>query len=186
MRAVLFDLDNTLIDRDGALEAFLGEVFSDFSVRQRLRDLDAGGRGCRSQFFAAWKEASGEELCQVRFAQRLVTYLAPDRERLSKLRILAHQYALGVITNGGGYTQRLKLKATGWSEVFASDRLWISGEVGISKPDPAIFWMACQAMGLAANQCLYVGNDDDTDRVGAGLAGMAYLDAAEFWRESNL
>lgn len=51
-------------------------------------------------------------------------------------------------------------------------RLVASGELGVTKPDPAIFAAAAAAFGVSAASCLYVGDRLATDAIGATAAGM--------------
>lgn len=51
-------------------------------------------------------------------------------------------------------------------------RLVASGELGVTKPDAAIFEAAAAAFGVSAASCLYVGDRLATDAVGATTAGM--------------
>lgn len=51
-------------------------------------------------------------------------------------------------------------------------RLVASGELGVTKPDAAIFVAAAAAFGVSAASCLYVGDRLATDAIGAQNAGM--------------
>ncbi|HRU06412.1 MAG TPA: HAD family hydrolase [Candidatus Brocadiia bacterium] len=77
---------------------------------------------------------------------------------------------MGVISNGDGPTQRSKLARTGALSRF--DPVIISGEVGVVKPAPEIFLMACRAAKRRPAQCVYVGDRLDTDARAAAAAGM--------------
>ncbi|MHB1931278.1 MAG: HAD family hydrolase [Acidimicrobiales bacterium] len=50
-----------------------------------------------------------------------------------------------------------------------------SGTVGITKPDPAIFRLALEALGVAAAGAVYVGDVPSVDVVGARAAGVEPL-----------
>ena len=56
----------------------------------------------------------------------------------------------------------------------------VSGEVGLAKPDPAIYALALERFGLAAGEAVFV--DDRPDNVaaaqGAGFEGVRFTDAA--------
>jgi putative hydrolase of the HAD superfamily len=174
-KALLFDLDNTLIDRNGAFEACLAESFHhQEEPRTRLRGLDLGGWGCRDSLFAAWQEISGQPMDQSIFAHRLASHLRPQPETVNLLEELSRTYKLGLISNGGGRGQRQKLKAAGLDRVFAAEHIWISGEVGWAKPDPRIFHLASRTLGLEAVDCLYIGDSEAVDGAGARAAGMNY------------
>lgn len=56
LNAVLFDLDNTLVDRDGALGDLVHARFSVPVVQAELIRLDQSGRGDRRALFDFWEE----------------------------------------------------------------------------------------------------------------------------------
>ncbi len=52
------------------------------------------------------------------------------------------------------------------------DHVVASGEVGVAKPDAAIFAEACRVFGVAASDAVYVGDRLHTDAIGAARAGL--------------
>ena len=52
------------------------------------------------------------------------------------------------------------------------DRCVFSCEVGVCKPDPAIYGLALDQLGLRADQCLYVGDGGSRELTGALAVGM--------------
>jgi putative hydrolase of the HAD superfamily len=61
------------------------------------------------------------------------------------------------------------LSENGWATVF--DTVIISSDVGVKKPDPAIFALALKRTGIAAADAIYVGDthDDVTGAIAAGI-----------------
>jgi putative hydrolase of the HAD superfamily len=57
----------------------------------------------------------------------------------------------------------------GWDEMF--DVVVISGEVGLRKPEPAIFDLTCARMGVPAGDCVFV-DDLEVNVTAAGDLGM--------------
>ena len=59
------------------------------------------------------------------------------------------------------------------------DAILISGEVGLIKPDPAIFELAIRRTGVEASQCLLI--DDNAENVAAakrlGMQGVLFRSA---------
>lgn len=55
------------------------------------------------------------------------------------------------------------------------DAVVVSAEVGAEKPNPAIFRVACEALGVRCSETLHVGDDRRNDIVGASLAGCDSL-----------
>jgi HAD superfamily hydrolase (TIGR01509 family) len=172
LRAVLFDLDNTLVARDGAFRECVEDHFSDATVRAELLRLDLGGRGDRPELFKCWQRHSGEPMDQIQMGRLIAGRVQPDHELLAALRTLSQTVKLGIITNGSGETQRLKLQAAGLADIMLADRIWISGEVGKAKPNPEIFLLASRALGETPEHCLYIGDNENDDLDGATRAGM--------------
>ncbi|MGV3771787.1 MAG: HAD family hydrolase [Verrucomicrobiales bacterium] len=171
INAILFDLDNTLIDRNAALRASLQQEVSDRDHQARLIEIDQGGGGNREPFFTLWTSLTGKLMCQQFFAQMLSRNIKPDEDLLKVLETLAQRFKVGIITNGGGTTQREKLKASRLDQVIPSQWIWISSEVGIDKPHCDIYLLACNSMNENPRHCLFLG--DDTGEVkGAEAAGL--------------
>jgi putative hydrolase of the HAD superfamily len=83
---------------------------------------------------------------------------------------------LGVISNADGLIgSRLaerEILQVGPGPGVAMECVIDSGAVGVMKPDPRIFTLALDAMGLRAEQCWYVGDMAGIDVVGARRAGL--------------
>ncbi|MFC4100077.1 HAD family hydrolase [Paenibacillus xanthanilyticus] len=90
-------------------------------------------------------------------------------ELLARLR---ESYALGVISNGIGEAQRGRLQASGLFGYF--DHLLISDEVGLWKPDPALFTLAVEASGCSKAEILFVGDSLSDDYRGAKSSGIDF------------
>ena len=55
------------------------------------------------------------------------------------------------------------------------DTTVFSCEVGVSKPDPRIYELACEGLGVEPGDCLFVGDGANDELPGAERAGMAAL-----------
>lgn len=86
------------------------------------------------------------------------------------LSSVSRRYALALVTNGASDTQRESLRRLGIEQTFAS--LSISGEVGVAKPDPAIFEAALRNLHVEPEQAWHIGDDPVTDVGGAHAAGL--------------
>ena len=91
-------------------------------------------------------------------------------EVLALLPSLRRRYRLALITNGASDTQRGSLRMLGIEQAF--DAVVISGEVGVAKPDPAIFQVALRDLGVGPEQAWHIGDDPLTDIAGAHAAGL--------------
>jgi HAD superfamily hydrolase (TIGR01509 family) len=87
---------------------------------------------------------------------------ALDRLRAAGLR-------LGIVSNSDGRVEEA-LAAAGIRDRF--EVVLDSALVGVEKPDPAIFRAALTALGVAAEEALYVGDLYEVDVVGARAAGI--------------
>lgn len=91
-------------------------------------------------------------------------------DALPALLRLAPVFRLGLITNGAPKIQRLKLEGSGLAGYF--DPVVISGDLGVGKPDPAIFRYALEKAGVTAESALMVGNSLHHDVAGALAVGL--------------
>lgn len=78
--------------------------------------------------------------------------------------------SLALITNGAADTQREALRVLGIEHRFAA--VVISGEVGLAKPDPAIFRLALEKLRLEPEGVWHVGDSLAADVAGAKAAGL--------------
>ncbi|MGH1342969.1 MAG: HAD-IA family hydrolase [Nannocystales bacterium] len=102
----------------------------------------------------------------------------PDaRECLGLLR--ARGVRLALISN---WDDRLRSTLEGLGLVSVFDALLISGEEGVEKPDAEIFLRAAHRLRIAPERSLMVGDDPDTDAVGARSVGAFVI---EFGSEIN-
>ena len=83
------------------------------------------------------------------------------------------EYRLGLVTNGPCDLQCAKLDASGLRNYFGA--VAISREVGARKPDPRIFALALDRLGVTASDSVFVGDTPKTDIVGAHAAGMRVI-----------
>ena len=88
-------------------------------------------------------------------------------EALARLR--AAGLRLGIVSNSDGRVDQA-LSAAGLREYF--DVVIDSSVFGAEKPDPAIFRAALEALDVAPDEALYVGDLYDVDVLGARAAGM--------------
>ncbi|HEY7833309.1 MAG TPA: HAD family hydrolase [Ktedonobacterales bacterium] len=84
---------------------------------------------------------------------------------------LRGRYRFGMITNGAPDLQRLKLAGTGLADWF--DPVVVSGELGVGKPEAAIFAHALAlAGGVAPEAAVMIGDSWPRDVLGATSAGL--------------
>ena len=86
---------------------------------------------------------------------------------------LQEDYALGLVTNGASCLQREKLEASGLRRFF--DVVVVSGEVGVGKPEAAIFRHALARLDAPAEATAMVGDSLARDIDGAVAAGLSAI-----------
>ena len=224
IRAILFDLDNTLLLEDEATEQALEETSAvaarragaDARIVRAAAEKAADAQLRASPSFpyadaigiswgeALWGEFSGDQAGLQALRAFVPTYrhdvwsqalaaahieddalagelaaaypalrramrpIDPDAE--ATLDDLARTYQLGLLTNGAADLQREKLAATTLASRFAA--IVVSSDVGVGKPDPAIFHAALDALGVLADDAVMVGDSLERDIAGARRAGL--------------
>jgi putative hydrolase of the HAD superfamily len=98
-------------------------------------------------------------------------------ETLDELR--RRGYRLGVISNADGRVDGL-LESVGLRSFF--EMVIDSHQVGIEKPDPRIFAIGAERMGVLPSEAAYVGDIYEIDVRGARAAGMRPILIDPLWR----
>ncbi len=185
IRAVLFDLDGTLLDRAKSLVQFARQQHQRHAALQTLTQaeyvrslvaLDSNGH--------VWKDAVYQQLI-ARYGISGITWetLLQDyvenfstacigfpglHETLACLK--SQVYSLGLITNGKSPFQEHNVQSLGIQPFFAVTL--VSEAVGLRKPDAAIFQKALSILDLQASDAVFVGDSPESDIAGAQNAGM--------------
>ena len=191
-KALLFDLDNTLLDHTSAekqAKRIVYETYFQSIIWDRFEE--------RFDFHNAriWEQISKQEITPKmartdRFERTIMdldlgdlpvgeiseyylqTYsrfwaFSPHAEEV--LQALYPKYRLGTITNGFTDVQMGKIRHFGLDRLFSV--IALSDEVGIMKPQKGIFDYACSQLKLLPVQCVFIGDIYEVDIVGANQAG---------------
>lgn len=179
VRAVLFDLDGTLHDRNATVQVWLGGHVERLGLptgyAQRFTELDDYGYRPKREVFPVLIQEfdllhESEQLFKD-FSAHLLTApaLMPYTvDMLGELR--AAGIRIGVVTNGWKDVQTACLEGCGlWPLV---DDVVISKEVGLSKPDPRIYTLALERLGVSAAETWFVGDSPKNDVWGPQQVGI--------------
>lgn len=200
IKAVLFDLDGTLLDRANSLAAFLVGQHARFAGRlgaadlekwrSRFLALDRGGHVQKSTVYAVLlsefdgdADAGGELLEDYRKGSCKHARGFPGMAKtLEALR--GKGLRLGIVSNGETDFQMRNIKALVLEGTV--DAILVSEAEGLRKPDAAIFLRAAERVGAAPEECLFVGDNPEADILGAHGAGMktAWFNSGTVWPES--
>lgn len=191
IRAVLFDAGNTLIGLDydrlaGGVSAAVGRRISADDLRARGTEAAAAlerGTGTDRERASAYLEAlfllagvRHEELEAVRtevlrlHAERHIWVGVEPGTAEALRRLRADGVRLAVVSNSDGKVDEA-LRAAGLREHF--EVVVDSTVAGVEKPDPRIFAVALEQLGVAAADAVYVGDVYEVDVVGARAAGLS-------------
>ncbi|MFI0981850.1 HAD family hydrolase [Streptomyces sp. NPDC021093] len=86
------------------------------------------------------------------------------------LDALSDGYRHAVLSNSSIRNQDRKLRVLGVRDRF--EAVLCAAELGVSKPSPAAFHAACDALALPPHQVAYIGDHPDIDARGAVAAGL--------------
>ena len=177
-RAVLFDLDGTLVDSAPDFIAVINRMRSDRGRdAMPLADLrPVVSNGSRAMLAAGFPDvAAGERETWVQeFLDRYEAELGLHGKPFDGVeRMLAalemHGTTWGIVTNKPEYLARKLMPLLGWESRCA---VLIGGDtLPVRKPDPLPLLHAAESIGIAADDCIYVG-DDERDILAARAAGM--------------
>ncbi|NGN84804.1 HAD family hydrolase [Arthrobacter silviterrae] len=197
MRAVLFDLDNTLFDHLTSARGGLDTFVRNFGVE------------LTPELARSWTEI--EQVNYDRFLSGELTFQQQRRERLRQflplsgipnandatvlddmfdvyLRSYEHAWTafpdavptlqrlrgsgtrVGVVTNGSHEQQAKKIHRIGIEPLL--DLFCSSEQMGHAKPARSAFILPCEKMGLSPSHVLYVGDNFRVDIEGARTAGL--------------
>lgn len=199
-QAIFFDLDETLLDGSGFAQALARTCEAIAAERPDLdarRLLSVNGQ----VWSAYWPEIQDEWTLGVLDGamvsgeawRRTLSACGCDDEAIVRLAREAHsrhtresyrpfdeaprvideltdRLRIAVITNGAADTQREKLTLLGMDGCFQATV--VSGELGIAKPDAAIFRYTLDKLGVAAGDVWHVGDSLTLDVAGAKGAGL--------------
>ena len=196
--SVVFDLDGTLVDHKSASASAIKALISNTGTHAESSELErAVFEWHRLERLYFTRYLAGEISFQDQRRGRIsdiLTFLGRDSTEtvddlfdaylglyeaawtafddvVPTLTALADLgYRVHVFSNGQHAQQERKLEHTGLRAYV--DGLVTSGDLGLSKPDPAAFDAAWNALGADKNRSCYVGDDLHTDARAAAAAGI--------------
>lgn len=174
--AVLFDLDDTLVDRDASMRWSLAEQYDHFRTAlaaipkedyvEKLIDYQNHGyinpRIAYERFFATRtvRGLSIQDLnddIRTRYGGKTVLFDGVEEV----LACLADKYRLAIITNGRIDWQYRKIRESKIEKYFYN--VTISEEVACAKPESGIFLECLKKIDRRPEECVFIGDNPETD-----------------------
>ena len=183
---VAFDLDNTLVDRDEAFHTGLKQWMQKTTgldehgedLPQQITRLDANGYTPRTEFCTGLAGLLGTTRSKADqiwdgIRQSMLASIRPDRRVHEILTTLTTHTHLALISNGSADTQRSKLRSAELEQYFS--QILISEEVGMAKPDSAIFQRLFSDGRHKPEGSLFVGDHPAHDIAGARNLSLIHI-----------
>ena len=188
IKVIFFDFDDTIGHREAyaydcyrrILTEFAPQLLDDpFELEAAVQDCmlwDEKGNVDKTHVKNMLKETYGIDLpvgdLNKYWDSILWQHCVPYKDSEETLEALSKKYKLGLITNGPSDGQRSKLRHSGLDRFFNPDEIVVSGDYPFKKPDPRLFWAACEKLNVKPEECVYVGDIYGRDVLGAHRAGM--------------
>ncbi len=200
-RALLFDLDDTIVRESAGGDDLWAELCDAFAARAGVEAAalhaavlasrewfwDDPARERRGRLAMPWARRAVAEAAFRRLGLRDLALAHALGDAFTRVRsermhffpgaretlceLRARGHRLALLTNGGAAFQREKIARFAIAPLF--DLVLVEGELGFGKPDPRVFERALRALGAQPHEALMTGNDLRSDVYGAKRAGLS-------------
>ncbi|RFB18690.1 HAD family hydrolase [Bacillus sp. HNG] len=185
---MLFDLDDTLLNRDKAVEKMFlmilekcygatkqptkNDMLQSFEEYDKRSYGDSDKTKVLESFFDAYppKVRLPRRYIQDFWNENFPQCFSIDQNTIHIVNTLKMYVKVGIVTNGSTQRQKAKIMNTHLNRCF--DTIIISEEVGFSKPDERIFELALHKLNVRPEEALFVGDDIVKDISGCQNANM--------------
>ncbi|EDX65558.1 MULTISPECIES: HAD family hydrolase [Bacillus] len=187
-KAMLFDLDDTLLNRDKAVDnlflLLLEKCYEDVSdtvknnMLRKFKEYDKREYGMSDKTIVLEslfdefppKYRLPRNYIQDFWNENFPKCFSIDQNAIHFLNHIKKHFEVGIITNGSTQRQKAKIINTNLNNYF--DTIIISEEVGFSKPDKRIFELALNKLNVQPENTLFVGDDLEKDIAGPQNANI--------------
>ena len=201
IRGILFDLDNTLVNREASIRSYAEVFHHDFghllsigpeSIATRLIVADSGGHRKKEDMLtqiSSWPEwQSPPDMAYIdrHWMWEFPPLAVPMDDMIPTVEeLVGRGIKLGIITNGSARAQNAKIMALHLWRYFSV--MLVSETVGLRKPDERLFKMALEKLDLSPGEVCFVGDHPEADIIGADQAGLTgvWLSGFHTWPENK-
>ena len=194
IKAVLFDLDGTLLNRDESVKHFIERQYDRFLMQlnhipketyiSRFIQLESRGYVWKDKVYSQLVDEF--QIVSITSDQLLEDYLnefknscIPFPNLVSMLEQLKSRgIVLGIITNGYGQFQMDNVRALEIEKYF--DAILVSEWEGLKKPDPQIFHRALNKLQVEPKESVFIGDHPENDVKAAQNVGMKAIWKKDF------
>lgn len=191
---LFFDVDDTLYDQLDPFARAFYEVFGNAAVP--CEEVFKYSRQYSDEVFEETEAGrmSKEDMFVYRITRALADWgVFPEREEALAFQQVYAGYQMeitlipemrtilewscknagitGIITNGPAGHQKNKIKRLGLDQWISKDNIFISGELGLAKPDARLFHLVRQKLGIIPCDTYYIGDSFQNDVAGPKAAG---------------
>ncbi|MAY54947.1 MAG: hypothetical protein CMQ37_03705 [Gammaproteobacteria bacterium] len=193
IQAVLFDLDETLVDRTETMRKFLmGQhkrvtalnSMDCFEYVDACLKYQENGYADKHDAYKLACEAIGPSVANLAdlLVEDFKEYYGKEPVLfpgvLDTLSILHKSYIMGLVSNGRTKVQAAKIEASGIARFFSS--VCISEAIGVKKPDREIFIKCLDDLSVKPLDAVFVGDNPSLDIEPAKALGMRAI-----WRRNG-
>jgi putative hydrolase of the HAD superfamily len=206
LKAIFFDIDDTLYStsefaaqaRRNAVDAMIAHglrMERDDVLREFREVVEEFGSNYEGHFDKlllrlprrAWEGANPSVLVAAgvgAYHDTKFRQLSPFQDALEVLRLLAQTKLIrGIITHGLAVKQAEKLIRLRVYQYLTPSAIFISDQIGISKPNPKLYQRACETIGVPPSQAMYIGDNPRNDIDPPNAIGM--ITARHRWGTSG-
>ncbi|RWS44658.1 HAD family hydrolase [Bacillus mycoides] len=195
---MLFDLDDTLLDRDKAVDKLFSIILEEFygdveqhavknAMLQKFKGYDKKSYGHSDKvkvlesFFNEFppKFRLPSNYIQDFWNNNFPNCFSINQKTINIINTIKSHIKVGIITNGSTQRQKAKIINTNLNRYF--DTIIISEEAGFSKPDKRIFELALNKLNVQSEDVLFVGDDLEKD-----IAGCQNANIKGIWFNPNM
>lgn len=187
IKAIIFDLDNTLMDRDTTFRKYSEQFVNDHlghldpitqdEIIGDLKVRDADGYRDKQAFFEEmveclpWKNPLTALEIEAYYNTHYMTHACKmDYVEEAIAYCQRRGYLLAIMTNGPHQIQYEKMNLLQLGEQFHT--VIVSEDAGMNKPDPRIYQMALDKLEVTAENTVFVGDHPVNDIWGAHQVGI--------------
>lgn len=187
IKAIIFDFDGTLSNRQanayGIFEDYLYPYFKDLSdieyeaIIQDLMITDCNGSipvhyrllPFINKYSKYLPDDFEDEFTPFYF-EYMWKYAVLKPHTIEMLETLKKNYKIGLLSNGDSASQHNKIDHCGLPSYF--DEVIVTGDYNVHKPNPEIYKIMADKLGVKCEECLFIGDTFSSDILGAIRANM--------------